>query len=134
MNTMEVEQSKRTAIATIDSQFESWPWPDSLDAIVAAPEYHHVLLENERVRVLDVRIPPGHTVPVHTHRWPAILVLISDGDFLRRDAAGSVLFDTRAAQISSIPLAPTWSEPFPPHSVENVGKTEIHVISIELKN
>lgn len=136
MNRKEVEQPKPTAIATeaLDSQHESWPWPDSLDAIVAAPEYHHVLLENERVRALDVHIPPAHTVPVHTHRWPAILVLISAGDFVRRDADGCVLFDTRSAQISSPPLAPTWSEPFPPHSVENVGETEIHVISIELKN
>ena len=37
-------------------------WPDSLDAMVAAPEHHEVLLENERVRVLDSRIKPGETV------------------------------------------------------------------------
>ena len=113
---------------------EAWPWPASLDARVAAPEYHHVLLENERVRVLNVRIPKGHTVPVHTHRWPAVLVLINGGEFVRRDGDGAVLFDTRTAGKKSVPLAPTWSEPFPPHSVENVGDTEIHVISIELKD
>ena len=28
-------------------------WPDSLAAMVAASEHHEVLLENERVRVLD---------------------------------------------------------------------------------
>ena len=29
-------------------------WPDALDAVVAAPQNHKVLLENDRVRVLDV--------------------------------------------------------------------------------
>ena len=115
------------------SDRNGWPWPDSLDALITAPEYHRVLLENEYVRVLDVRIPQGHTVPVHTHRWPAALVLINDGEFVRRDSEGAVLFDTRIAQSRSLPLLPTWTEPFPPHSVENVGNTDIHVISIEVK-
>jgi|SRR5262244_706274 len=135
MNEMQASQLKNVTMSeNTVAQQQSWPWPDSLDAIIAAPEYHHMLFENERVRVLDVRIPKGHTVPVHTHRWPAVLVLISAGDLVRRDADGDVLFDTRKAQVSASPLEPTWSEPFPPHSVENVGDTEIHVISIELKD
>ena len=36
-----------------------WPWPDSLDAMIAAPQYHSLVLENDRVRVLDTRIPVG---------------------------------------------------------------------------
>jgi len=28
----------------------------------------------------------------------------------------------------------TWSEPLSPHSVENVGDGEIHLISVELKD
>ena len=42
---------------------QNWPWPDSLDALVAAPRHHKLLFENERVRVLEVRIPPGDLVP-----------------------------------------------------------------------
>ena len=57
----------------------SWPWPDSLDARTAAPRHHSLVLENERVRVLDTRIPVGDTVPVHTHRWPAVYYTISPG-------------------------------------------------------
>jgi hypothetical protein len=30
-------------------------WPDALDAMIAAPAHHEVLLENDRVRVLDTR-------------------------------------------------------------------------------
>jgi hypothetical protein len=38
---------------------DPWPHPDSLDALVAAPKHHTLLLENEQVRVLDTRIEPG---------------------------------------------------------------------------
>ena len=43
-------------------------WSDSLDALVADPDHHTPLLENERISVLKTLIPPGNTVPVHTHR------------------------------------------------------------------
>lgn len=58
-----------------DKSAREQEWPDSLDAMVAAPEHHEVLLENERVRVLDSRIKPGDTVPVHTHRWASVLYI-----------------------------------------------------------
>ena len=45
---------------------------DPLDAVVAAPGHHALLFENERVRVLDTRVQPGDTVPLHVHPWPAI--------------------------------------------------------------
>ena len=44
-----------------------WPWPDSLDAVVAAPGSHRVVLENELTRVLEVTIAPGEREPEHTH-------------------------------------------------------------------
>jgi len=45
-----------------------WPWPDSLDAAIAAPAHHTVLFENDRVRVLDTCVRPGETVPLHSLR------------------------------------------------------------------
>src|SRR5947209_1936729 len=118
-----IELEHRAAVSDdLLNREESWPWPDSLDALVAAPAYHHLVLENKHVRVLDVRIPQGHTVPVHTHCWPAVLILVGDGEFVRCDADGAVLFDTRTTEKKSVLLVPTWSEPFPPHSVENVGR------------
>jgi hypothetical protein len=114
----------------------SWPWSEELDALIATSEYHTLLLENERVRVLDVRIPAGRTVPVHTHCWPSVLYLLSAGDFIRRDSEGTILLDTRSTppQIQSSPPSIQWSPPLPPHSVQNVGKTEIRVVSVEIKN
>jgi hypothetical protein len=110
-----------------------WPWPDSLDALHAAPNYHRLLFENARVRVLEVRIPPGHFVPVHTHRWASVSCVVSHSDFIRRDAEKNLLFDSRTAgPPASTPVA-QWLDPLPPHSVENIGSAEIIVIFTELK-
>jgi hypothetical protein len=110
-----------------------WPWPADLDAVRAAPRHHLLILENERVRVLDTRIDPGETVPVHTHRWPAVYHVYSWSDFVRRDADGKVLLDTRGRPPPASLPAVVWSEPLPPHSLENVGAAELHVVSVELK-
>ena len=52
-------------------------WLDAFDAVVAAPEHHRVLLENERVRVLNTLIKPGDETPVHTHRWSSVHYVLS---------------------------------------------------------
>ena len=75
-----------------------WDWPDELDAIVAAPGNHQVLLENDRVRVIYTTVAIGATTPVHTHRWPSVEYVLSATDFVRRDGEGTVVFDTQAAQ------------------------------------
>jgi len=110
-----------------------WLWPDALDALIAAPRHHTLLFENDRVRVLEACIGPGDTVPVHTHRWPSVHYVVSWADFIRRDADGAVLVDTRSS--GSVMNAPTvlWSKPLPPHSLENVGRTPMRVVSVELK-
>jgi len=112
----------------------AWPWPDSLDAMIAAPQYHRLVFENERVRVLDTVIPPGETVPVHTHRWPAIYYVIVPGDFVRRDPEGNLLFDSRTSPEPRTKFSATWLECLMPHSVENVSPHEIHVVNVELKD
>lgn len=68
-----------------------WPWDDSLDALNAAPRHHRRIFENDRVRVLEGRIPRGEMVPVHTHHWPAILHLLSWSDHVRYDESGSLI-------------------------------------------
>ena len=105
---------------------------DPLDAVVAAPRFHRVLLENDRVRVLDTIVQPGETVPLHTHRWPSVLYVLSWSNFVRRDADGRATVDSR----NSTPLAAgaaLWSGPLPPHTLENVGNRELRVIAIEQK-
>jgi len=91
------------------------------------------LFENERVRVLDTRIAPGDTVPIHTHRWPAAHQINSWSDFVRRDAEGKVLVDTRGRPPpASLPTV-VWGEALAPHTLHNVGNAELHVVSVETK-
>src|SRR5689334_12011060 len=109
------------------------PWPTHLDALAAAPAHHRLLLENESVRVLETRIEPGETVPLHTHEWPAAYYIIAYGDLVRRDEHGNVTFDSRAATTAPAPGAAVWMPPLAPHTLENVGRSVIHVISVEVK-
>jgi len=108
-----------------------WPHPDPLDALTAAPAFHSLLLENNHVRVLDTRIPPGHTAPIHTHRWPSVLHILSWSDFIRRDSGGVITADTRG---QPPPATTLWLPPLAPHTLENVGARDLHAISVELKN
>ncbi len=113
---------------------QKWPWPSSLDALVAAPEFHTKIFENDRVRVLRTFIPAKALVPLHTHCFPAVAQVTKTSHFLRRDHEGNITFDSR---MSGIPLrAPVvqWLEPLPPHTVENLGDSEIEIIIVELKS
>ena len=111
----------------------SWPWPDSLDALTAAPDHHRLMMENERVRVIETRILPGQVVPVHTHRWPAVAFIGSWSDFVRRDPDGTVTLDTRLGAEFPKLNTPFWQEPLTPHSVENVGNIEFQAVQVEMK-
>jgi hypothetical protein len=111
----------------------NWRWDTSLDALVAAPAQHRLVFENEHVRVLDTQIAPGERTPVHTHRWPASHYVVSWSDFVRRDAEGQVLVDTRTTGMRTPPEA-LWGDALPPHSLENVGAAVLRIISTEVKS
>jgi hypothetical protein len=113
-------------------EFET-EWPEELDALVAAPKHHLLMFENDAVRVLDTRIAPGETVPLHMHRWPSALYIVSWSDFVRRDSAGTMLMDSRAGR-GVLDGTAVWSGPLPPHTLENVGTRELRAISIEVKS
>lgn len=110
-----------------------WAWSDELDALVAASAHHRLLFENERVRVLETVVSPGEETAVHTHRWPNVQYVVTGAHFVRRDGDGAVTLDTRRE--SGPPKATTvsWSDPIPPHSLENVDDMELCVIMVELK-
>lgn len=109
-------------------------WPDHLDAMTAAPDHHEIMLENDRVRVLDSRVKPGDATPIHTHRWPGVLYILGTSDFVRFDPEGNVIFDSRESETTAGTGQAVWSSALAPHFIKNVGKNEIRVISIELKD
>ena len=118
--------------STIRDAIDPPEWPANLDALIAAPEHHVLLLENDAVRVFDTSILPGHTVPLHTHCWPQTLYLISWSECIRRDAQGVVLMDSRTLPTPAVGSA-FWSPALPAHTLENIGDSILRLISVELK-
>jgi hypothetical protein len=108
-------------------------FPADLDAMLAATDNHALLLENDRVRVLDSWVKAGESTPVHTHEWPSVLYVLGFSDFVRRDAGGEVLFDSRTTGERPSPGQAFWSAPLEPHFVTNVGDSDIRIISVEIK-
>lgn len=107
--------------------------PGELDALIAAPQHHKLLFENEFVRVLDTNISPGETTNVHTHQYAASLYIISWSDFIRYDAAGNVMVDSRLLTKIPVPSTVLWTGPLGPHALKNIGVNDLHVISVEIK-
>jgi quercetin dioxygenase-like cupin family protein len=73
-----------------------WPWPETMDALVAAPASHRVLLENDRVRVLDVVIEPRAREPEHTHRAPSVMI-VDEPARIRYYRGDELLFESQAS-------------------------------------
>jgi hypothetical protein len=115
-----------------NTESSDWPCPDSLDAVCAAPDSHRILLENGRVRVLEVIIPAGHKEPWHTHRRPS-LMLVDESAAIRYFRSEDD-FDEhpRAASDGGSPRL-KWLGPEGIHCVENVDTVRYHAIRIELK-
>ncbi|MCR9188388.1 MAG: hypothetical protein NXH96_06285 [Alteromonadaceae bacterium] len=109
-------------------------WPPELDAVIAAPENHTVLLENDRVRVFEVTLAPGELENLHHHRWPSVLHITEAGHFIDRNADGEVIFDSREMSGPlTLPLT-MWKDPEAPHSVENLSTTQrLRLLRVELK-
>jgi quercetin dioxygenase-like cupin family protein len=98
---------------------------DALDPVRVAPDTHKVAFENAFVRVLDVHIPAGKTEPRHRHPH-GLSVYFTDWD-------AKVTVDGREPQVNQRKSGTfAWSDAIV-HTVENVSKSEAHVLRIELK-
>ncbi len=64
----------KLAPGTTKEKSGCWPWPDSLDAVHAAPENHVVLYEDENVRMVDVHTPPMQSNKKHDHQWLSVFM------------------------------------------------------------
>jgi quercetin dioxygenase-like cupin family protein len=108
-------------------------WPNALDATVAAPLNHKVVLENERVRVLEVTVQPGEREPVHGHKWPSVMYVMAEDLIRDYDSEGKLLYDSRTDKARMKTPYTIWMPPQAPHSVENLSKTPLRLLRVELK-
>ncbi|PRX56229.1 hypothetical protein [Flagellimonas meridianipacifica] len=109
-------------------------WPKDQDAVVSAPNNHKILLENDKVRVLEVTVLPNEIEPVHHHQWKSVLYIMDAGDFIDRDAEGNVIMDTRKLPEPLVFPLTMYKDPEAPHTVENLSDTKtIRLIRVEMK-
>jgi len=95
------------------------------DPVKLEPNTYKVLLENDRVRVLEVRQKPGEKGLLHSH--PAALVYplsTSKAKFTSPDGK-AVEVEIKAGQV-------VWNEA-QAHAVETIGSTDTNMLEIELK-
>ncbi len=108
-------------------------WPESLEAVTAAPENHEIVFENERIRVLDVTVAPGENEPLHMHRMPSLLYIIAEDDIQDFDASGKLLYDTRSQKAPPKTPYAEWMPPQAPHRVVNRSKNALRLVRVEVK-
>jgi quercetin dioxygenase-like cupin family protein len=95
------------------------------DPAVVAKDVYKLLLDNDRVRVFDVRFKPGQRAEMHSH--PDHVVFVIDDATLRLTGSDGKSQDVsvKAGQALFLPAGP--------HAAENIGKTAAHNVVIELK-
>jgi beta-alanine degradation protein BauB len=96
------------------------------DALTAAPDAYALLLENESVRVLEVRLKPGQKAAMHDHPNDHVVYVLSSARFRLSFPDGKdVTFELKAGQTLWLDAGP--------HETENVGTTEGHNLVVEIK-
>ena len=99
--------------------------PATLDPLQLLPENYKLLLENDLVRVFDVRIRPGEKLRLHAN-GPSVIYVLNDGRLQHTYEDGTTKVKT------AVSGAVVWDDA-EAHETANVGDTDIHSIKIELK-
>ena len=97
---------------------------DAPDSTELDPDGHRVVLENDHVRVLEVRVAEGATLALHSHP-PRSVVAIGSYRLRSTDAAGKVsVIDRRPGDVS-------WSDGEVHSATVLIGP--VHAIEVEVK-
>jgi hypothetical protein len=107
-------------------------WDPALDGVLAAPENHTVLYEDEAIRVISVSIAPGAIEKPHHHCLPAVFIvdrLVSVRDF--NGATGEEI-PLPIPKDAPLPITAKFL-PQPLHYVENLDTRPFHATRIEFK-
>jgi hypothetical protein len=115
--------SRRQAVALL-AAFGVTPEALAQDASTIDPRSYRVVLENDRVRVLEYRDVPGDRTTPHSHP-DSVMVTLSDFD-------RKLVMGDQKREVSLVSGRATWL-PAQTHMGENIGSTPTHTIFVELK-
>ena len=91
--------------------------------------HHHVVFENQYVRVLEVIVKPGETTLFHTHALDNVAVQLSDAT-IKRQSPGQDWIDSPAKD-GAVSFAAGTKQPYT-HRITNAGPTVFHVFDIQV--
>ncbi|MEO7144342.1 MAG: hypothetical protein ABI165_12665 [Bryobacteraceae bacterium] len=103
------------------------PAAGALDPVKVDRRDYKVILENDQVRVLRVKIAPHQSSPMHQHSLNRVVVYLTDQNFRVTGADGKVETSTHKAWEVSWGAAAK-------HSEQNMSDTPFEVVVIELKD
>jgi beta-alanine degradation protein BauB len=118
----------RFIISAVTAAFTFIVWTNFVsaqDPAVVNSKTIKIKFENERVRVLEAELPPGTKEQVHSH--PAYIIYVQAGGRVRNYAADGKTTETELKTGDVV-----YRDPLT-HAAENIGKTTMHMILVELK-
>ena len=104
----------------------TFPFAGAQDTVQVNADSVRLKLENDRVRVLEIRLKPGAKEQLHSHQWPYIVYVITGGT-IRTHLPDGTVNETKLEAGDAI-----YREPVT-HWGENIGTTEVYEVLVELK-
>jgi beta-alanine degradation protein BauB len=96
------------------------------DVMEVAKSGYKLLLENSRVRVLEIKLKSGEKSPMHNHPNDHVIYVVKDAEFKLNFPNGETeVFELVKGQVKWIKAGS--------HQTENIGSTNGHCIVVETK-
>ena len=113
------------AFVVLSALYEPRP-AQAQDTVQVNSDSVRLKLENDRVRVLESTLPPGGKEKVHSHPWPFVVYVVRGGTIRNHFPDGKVVeTELKAGDVIYRDPVTHWGE--------NIGKTEIYELMVELK-
>jgi len=97
------------------------------DVVKVAPEHNKIILDNADVRVIENTLAPGEKDAMHTHP--------SGWYYVKTPGTMKIVFaDGKVAMWEAKQGEGGWLQTKTPHTAENVGKTTIVYVLVEVKS
>jgi quercetin dioxygenase-like cupin family protein len=127
---IELKRAKGTGVPVKPPTVASNAAGTGTDPVAVEQEpHHHVIFENQYVRVLDVVVDPGDTTLFHKHSLDNVAVQLNDAA-IKRQFPGEDWVATPAKEGSAGFVAGT-KTPYV-HRISNTGATVFHVLDVEI--
>ena len=130
LETVEIEVKRATtAAASVEAKpFDASKLKEPVP--VEQEPHHHVVLQNQYVRVLDVFFPVGEPALFHTHSNDNVSVALS-GDFTKSQVMGGEWTGQAKVSPGEVGFRKAKGQPYT-HRVGSAGEKPFHVIDVEI--